>query len=260
MAHGVRVQRRLMSTHPATTLLAASWPPRPHQLAGRPSQRRGGLPHQRTAMQDNIKTPEQRVIAFRAECPADAEAIRSVMSRWTLGVQTNEQPLEHEGTTYRGMDTEVKLVLRPDAPSVPELRHIWDAIPNAHIAADTLQSGQAYTGEREPRCPWTGDVRRPSKEVLGEALESVVRRQQVLEAELVRMQQTYRELRAMHDLGEKWKPPVSEGNSPGTLCAVQLPGSELTRLILVSPTNPAAKMSPLKRDREVQTRMLVINS
>jgi hypothetical protein len=212
-------------------------------------------------MQDNIKTTnKQRVIAFRAECPADAEAIRSVMSRWTLGVQTNEQPLEHEGTTYRGIDTEVKLVLRADAPSVPELRHIWDAIPNAHIAADTLQSGPAYTGEREPRCPWTGDVRRPSKEVLNEALESVVRRQQVLEAELVRMQQTYRELRAMHDLSDKWKPPVSEGNSPGTLCAAQLPGTDLTRIIKVSLTNPAVKPTPARMSREVQTRLMVINS
>ena len=212
-------------------------------------------------MQKNTKTTnEQRVITFRAECPADVEAIRSVMRRWTLGVQTDEQPLEHEGMTYRGFDTEVKLVLRPDAPSVPELRHIWDAIPNAHIAADTLQSGQAYTGEREPRCPWTGDVRRPSKQVLSEALESVLRRQQVLEGELVRMQQAYRELRAMHDLGEQWKPPVSEGQCPGTLCMAQLPGTDLTRIIKVSPTNPAMKLTPARMSREVQTRLMVINS
>lgn len=212
-------------------------------------------------MQDNIKTMNgQRIIAFRAECAADAEAIRSVMSHWTLGVETSGKPLEHHGTTYRGIDTEVKLVLRPDSPGVPELRHIWDAIPNAHIAADTLQSEQAYTGAREPRCPWTGDVRRPSKKVLSEALESVVRRQQVLEAELVRMQQTYQELRAMHDLSEKWKPPVSEGNSPGTLCLAQLPGTDLTRIINVSLTNPRAKPTPARMSREVQTRLMVINS
>lgn len=211
-------------------------------------------------MQDNIKTPEQRVVVFRAECPADAEAIRSLMLPWTLSLEAHVQPLEHEGTTYRAVDTEVKLIMRPDAPTVPELRHIWDAIPNAHIAADTLQSEHAYTGEREPRCPWTGDVQRPSKDVLNQALESVVRRQQVLEAELVRMRQTYRELRGMHDLGEKWKPPVSEGNNPGTLCMAQLPGTNLTRIIKVSLTNPAMKQTPARMSREVHTRVLVINS
>lgn len=212
-------------------------------------------------MQDNIKTTnEQRVIAFRAECPVDAEAIRSLMLPWTLGLEAHVQPLEHEGTTYRAVDTEVKLIMRPGAPTVPELRYMWDAIPNAHIAADTLLSERAYTGEREPRCPWTGDVQRPSKEVLNQALESVVRRQQVLEAELVRMQQTYRGLRAMHDLSEKWKPPVSEGNEPGTLCMAQMPGANLTRIIMVSPTNPAMKLKPARMSREVQTRLLVINS
>lgn len=205
-------------------------------------------------MHDNIKTPEQRVVAFRAECPADAEAIRSLMLPWTLGLEADVQPLEHEGTTYRASDTEVKLNLLPDAPTVPELRHIWDAIPNAHIAADTLQCEQAYTGERKPRCPWTGGVQRPSNDVLNQALESVVRRQQVLEAELVRMQQTYRELRGMRDLGEKWKPPVSEGNNPGTICMAQLPGTNLTRIIKVSPTNPAMKLTPASMSREVQTR------
>lgn len=212
-------------------------------------------------MQDNIKpATQQRVIAFRAECPSDVEAIRSVMYRWTLGFQTEAQPLEHEGASYRGTDTEVKLTLRPDAPSVSELRHIWDAIPNAHIAADTLQPEQGYTGEREPRYPWTGDVRRPSKKVLSEALECVVRRQEVLEAELVRMQQTYRELRAMHDLGENWKPSVREGYSPGTMCMAQVPGTDLTRVIKVSLTNPAMKTTAAKMAREVQTRLLVINS
>jgi hypothetical protein len=212
-------------------------------------------------MQDNIKpATDQRVIAFRAECPSDVEAIRSVMYRWTLGFQTGAQPLEHEGATYRSSDTEVKLTLRPDAPSVPELRHIWDAIPNAHIAADTLQPEQAYTGEREPRCRWTGDVRRPSKKVLSEALECVVRRQEVLEAELERMRQTYRDLRAMHDLSEKWKPPVREGYDPGTMCLAQVPGTDLTRIIKVSLTNPVMKTTPAKTARELQRRLLVINS
>lgn len=202
----------------------------------------------------------KRVVAFRSECPVDAEVIRALMTPWTLGHSTQAEPLEHEGKCYRSPDVEVKLTLSADAPTVAELRYIWDAVPNVHISADTLAQEDEYTGDREPRCPWTGDVTRPSKEVMSKALEAVVRRQEVLEAELVRMQQTYRDLRAMHDLGERWNPPVREGYNPGTICLATLPGTKLTRVIVVSPTNLAAKQTQAKGKREVETRLLVINS
>lgn len=207
---------------------------------------------------DNSTT--ERVIAFRAECPADVEAIRALMTPWTLGYSTEAPPMEYEGKRCRSTDVDVKMTLRAQAPSVAELRYIWDAVPNIHICADTLEQEHEYTGEREPRCPWTGDVARPSKDDLSKALDAVVRRQEVLEAELVRMQQTYRDLRAMHDLGERWTPPVREGYNPGTICLATLPGTKLTRVIVVSPTNPAAKQTQAKGKREVETRLLVINS
>lgn len=205
-------------------------------------------------------TNAEEVIKFRAECPVDAEAVRSLLWPWALSFETETEPLEHAGRLLRCSDIEVTVRLCPGSPSVDELRYICDALPNAHYAADTMEAAKDYTGERVPRTSWTGDVKRPTQAVLSAALGAVTTRQKVLEAELERMQKTYRELRAMHDLGLRWIPPVTEGNSPGWLAVAQMPETDLTRFIVVTPSSLAAFRSPQKQEREVNLRLKVINS
>lgn len=205
-------------------------------------------------------TSDEVVVQFRAECPVDAEAVRTVLWPWLLAFETKTEPMRHEGNQIRSPDIEVAIRLRPGAPGVEQLRYICDAVPNAHHASDTMETANNYTGEREPRTPWTGAVKRPSADVLSVVLDAVTRRQKVLEAELERMQKAYRTLRAMHDLGSRWTPPVQEGNSPGWLAVVQLPNTDLTRIVVVEAPNPADLRSPLKQEREINKRLLVINS
>lgn len=199
-------------------------------------------------------------IQLRTECPVDAEMIRCIVHPWLLSNETQCEPWEHDGKRYRSTDTEVKLKLRPGSPSVQQLRYIFDSVPNAHYAADTVELAENYTGEREPRKAWTGEVERPTRAVLSVVLESVATRQKVLEAELDRMQKAYRTLRTMHDLGNRWAPPTGEGSSSGWVAVVQKAGTDLTRLVVVEAANPADIRSSLKQDREIGKRMLVINS
>ena len=199
-------------------------------------------------------------ICLRTECPVDAEMIRCVIQPWLLSAETKCEPLEYEGKRLRSSDTEAKLTLRPGAPSVEQLRYIFDAVPHAHYAADTMATAANYTGEREPRNAWTGAVERPTREVLGVALSAVATRQKVLEAELDRMQKAYRTLRAMHDLGKRWTPPVGEGSSPGWMALVEQPGTDLKRIVMVEAPNLTDLRSPLKQEREVNKRLMVINS
>lgn len=92
---------------------------------------------------------------FRAECPADADAIRSDLWPSALSYKAEVESQDDKGRTSRASNIEVGVRLRPGAPSIKELRYICDAVPNAHIAEDTMGAVEAYTCSREPQTPST---------------------------------------------------------------------------------------------------------
>lgn len=200
----------------------------------------------------------RRTFSFRSECMADAESVRAMVLPWLLSWQANVEPLDLDGRLYRQPDVEVTFTLTAKAPGLACLRWLVDGLLNCHIAAETLETAEHYTGERASRRPWTGAVERPSQEVLLAATQALLDRQKLLEAELDRTRHMYRTLRAPYDLGVRWCPPTEEQGSPGWVAVVALPGTDVQRIVRITAAGGALKAGKTQ-SREMERRMLVIN-
>jgi len=224
----------------------------------------------KTNMTKNTKTPYtgsadyvrgvHSFIRFRAECSADAEAIRSLLWPWILGYEYAAEMIV-DGNVFTGAaEVEVMASLRPDAPNVPQLRYLLDSLHNAHLAAETLELAHVYGEQREPRAAWTGDVKRPSQEDLNIAANAVTSRMRILEVELERMQRAGRTLRSIHDLQENGSPPVKEVVSTCWVCEIPRPGTSLKRVVRVTPLNAADAYFPVEAKKQIDMRLSVIKS
>lgn len=82
---------------------------------------------------------------FRAECASDALLVRVALANWLIGWQ--------ERHDFSFIDVEVELELSDAAPDLPGILWIIQQLVDCHVAEDTFELAQNYTGERhyEPR-------------------------------------------------------------------------------------------------------------
>jgi hypothetical protein len=177
---------------------------------------------------ENMKTNNCSTYMFRAECAADAHAIRGVLHPWLMEWNERRDNIEYEGVRHAMFDVAVEFSIVAEGPSLGELVWLVDGIDNAHVAADTLATVDSYTGERTFRRWFDAPAKRPDKEVLSRALEAVRTRQQVLILEQERALQLNRIIDSALRLGDKWKP--SGTATPGWIVPITHKLSGLTAI------------------------------
>lgn len=95
---------------------------------------------------------------MRAECRSDCEHIRGVLFPWLLswkeysGVQIDSINTPDEGifstSTQWTAETEIQFTLKANAPSLDELRWFIDKLADCHVAAESLNTSEHYSGTR----------------------------------------------------------------------------------------------------------------
>lgn len=90
-----------------------------------------------------------RSYTFRAECEWDALLFRAATRKWTQSVNMKELKLtDDDGTQWSIPDREVVMEIE-ESIGLANLRWIAEQITDCHVIAESLQTSDKYTGERE---------------------------------------------------------------------------------------------------------------
>lgn len=195
---------------------------------------------------------------FRAECAADAQAVRAVLLPWLFEWQEVRANLNYEGVRHAMPDVDVEFTLVDCSPALCELLWLLDGVDNCHVAADTLAIAEDYTGERKFRMAFEAPAKRPREEILLLALAAVRTRQKVLSHELERALQLHRTYDAASRLGDKWQPTHPDEPSPGWLVTVAHEATGLASVRRIGAPFGCKKWQKLENGI-VKARMLTIN-
>jgi hypothetical protein len=171
---------------------------------------------------------------FRAECAADAHAIRGLLHPWLMDWNERRDNFECQGVLHAMSDVTVEFSILAEGPSFGDMLWLVDGIDNAHVAGDTLAPVESYTGERILRGTFEAPATRPGKEVLSRALQAVWSRQQVLILEQERALQLNRAIDTALRLGDKWQPVKADGARPGWLVPIEHKPTGMTALRRIS--------------------------
>lgn len=195
---------------------------------------------------------------FRAECVADAQAIRSVLLPWSVDWRESRDNLEHEGSFYPMPDVEVEFSIVDGGPNLNEIQWLIGGINDCHVAGQTVQELDSYTGERVPREPFAAPATQPSGSLMKMAQASVIQRQQVLRNELQRAQYLHMTYESVRSCGNT-KSAGLDGPNPGWTAIVEHKPTGLSLIRSVTGRGLGKKISKMENIR-VTARMATINS
>lgn len=199
-----------------------------------------------------MDTYNATVYKFRAECAADAQAVRAVLLPWVVEWSERRANLDFEGTRYAMPDVDVEFTVTDNAPTLNEMIWLMDAIDNCHVASQTLAVAELYTGERDMRKTFESPAQRPSDVVLQQVKAAVCARQSVLNFEIERALQLHRAYDSAFRLGDMWKP--FDGARPGWIVVEERRQSGLTSVRKINPPFGCKKWEKLG-DGIVKARM-----
>ena len=103
---------------------------------------------------------------FRAECPGDADIVRSLLVRSLLSW--------HQDTCSGWPDTDVTFTVKAGGPTLEQMKWLIDQVPDCHVICESLAPAGEYTGERV----WLSEqypegIPRPPKRVAVAALDGL---------------------------------------------------------------------------------------
>lgn len=205
-----------------------------------------------------MKTNDCLSYKFRAECAADAHAIRSVLHPWLIEWNERRDNIEYKGVQHAISDVTVEFSVVADGPTAGEMLWLLEAIDNVHVATDTLATVESYTGKRTFGSSFKAHAKRPCKEVLNHALEAVKTRQQVLIFEHERVRQLNRIFDSALRLGDKWQP--SDNARPCWMVPVRHNPTGLTSIRRVIAPLSSRNIGEKKGDEIVNARMATIHA
>ncbi|QDZ26597.1 hypothetical protein [Noviherbaspirillum sp. UKPF54] len=185
-------------------------------------------------MSVQFSTSHNPTFKFRAECFADTQAIRAVFLPWIMEWKETRSNIDLDGVIHAMPDVDVEFSVVSDGPTLGEMRWLIDGISNCHVAAETIETSENYTGERNSRQAFAAPASRPRDEILRQALGTVKTRRQVLNLELERTLQTHRTYDTASRLGNKWQPFHSDESNPGWLVPVPHEPTGMTALRRIS--------------------------
>lgn len=88
---------------------------------------------------------------FRCECPYDADNIKEALESWLL--TWSKTPLRLMGEDNIAFDSctdlEVTFEIKEDGPDLKVIKDVIGSLIDCHVAADTVQLEENYTGGRD---------------------------------------------------------------------------------------------------------------
>lgn len=128
---------------------------------------------------------------MRTECRFDCESIRAILGPWlvswkeTSGYTYDDSHVDANGVIWASMnwesDTDVQFIVREDSPTLNEIRWFMGKLTDCHVAAESLNTAEQYTGAQIDYHLLESLKTRPSKAMLGKAMRSLAKRKQLCE-------------------------------------------------------------------------------
>jgi hypothetical protein len=84
---------------------------------------------------------------LRAECEYDADLVRALLARWLLSWTQRFSSVDASGQ-IGWPDVDIEIRLKKDAPPLESLRWLLNETSDLHVAAQSLDYANSYTGER----------------------------------------------------------------------------------------------------------------
>lgn len=95
---------------------------------------------------------------LRTECRFDCTLIIAILRIWLVswkessGYQHDDSYVDVNGFIWSsqnwGLDTDVQFIIKPDGPSLNEIRGLLSELIDCHVAAESVNFLDKYTGER----------------------------------------------------------------------------------------------------------------
>jgi hypothetical protein len=128
---------------------------------------------------------------LRTECRFDCESIRAILGPWlvswkeTSGYKYDDSHVDVNGVIWASMnwgsDTDVQFIVREDGPTLNEIRWFMANLTDCHVAVESLNTAEQYTGARIDYDLLESLQTRPSKAMIGKAMRSLAQRKQLCE-------------------------------------------------------------------------------
>lgn len=202
---------------------------------------------------------------FRAECATDAHVIRAVLFPWFHDWSERRENIEYEGVEYPAPDVDVNVNVNVEfsvvsaGPSLNEIRWPLDGIDNCHVAAESIERVEDYTGDRVSQQAFAMPAELPRAGALGQAITAARVRFQVLQLEIERVQNLIGTCRLAYRQGAKWNAPSADAQSSDWLTAVGGPVEGLTAIRRIA-APLGCKKSQSKGDAIVKARIATIGA
>lgn len=196
---------------------------------------------------------------FRAECATDVQAIRAALLPWVFEWQETRDVETFDGIDYPTAGMTVEFSTVDDGPTFNEIQWLLDGISNAHIAAESIQPTEKYTGEREIRRNFDQPTKRPNDVLIERAVKSSRRRLQALQLEIERVTRTIQTYGTALRTGSKWEPNPVDGSSPGYMALVNGPVKGVVQMLRISPPIGCKKWQS-KQQQYINERLATIES
>lgn len=155
-------------------------------------------------------------------------------------------------------DVEVEFSIADGGPTLNEIQWLIDGIDDCHVAGDTVQELESYTGVRVSRETFAAPAKQPSEDLMKMAQASVIRRQKVLKNELHRAQHLHMTFAAIRISGNA-KSAGLDGPTPGWLAVVGHKPTGLTSLRRVTARGLGKNMKKME-DVRLDARMTTIDA
>lgn len=126
----------------------------------------------RSIIDDHTKELQKRrtegsQYAFRAECPADVDVVRSLLAR-------NQMVCWRQDTCSGWPDTDVTFTITSEGPTLEDIKWLVDRVADCHVICESLAHAADYTGERVAlENQYLDGLPRPPQKVISAALEGL---------------------------------------------------------------------------------------
>jgi len=121
--------------------------------------------------------------ALRTECRLDCHLIRAVLYPWlsswkeTSGYKHDDSYITEDGVIWASQnwaaDTEVQFIVTPDGPCLNEIRWLMMTLTDCHVATQSLETMEQYTGKRIDYDVLESSAERPLKKVIVDSIKGL---------------------------------------------------------------------------------------
>lgn len=130
-------------------------------------------------------------LRMRAECRSDSQRIQGLLLPWILswkessGSRTDDSHIDDDGVVWAsqtwGSDTEVQFTLKKNGPNLQEVRWLIDKLVDCHVAAESVNIADQYTGERLSFWVYESQMSAPPRGIIGTATRALNQQREYFE-------------------------------------------------------------------------------